>query len=463
MIRNRSSTTFCLAVVTGQTELFAADGNDASYSSTWTGWYTPGSHRASGAAIGKSKAYDTLKLNSLTFEVDDGTKIDVSLVGTQYEDMSLLEIVQSTGITASSRNNGQGLWNTGHIQLPITSKVNPNNHKMASTLRIVVGDGSNDGRDFCIFYFNDDNGRYDYHGYSAFGFGSETRYNPGYRTGICSIYGTPATAPVDCPNSAWVYNFEDERCVPKSSNYGLVCRDDGFDLKAHHDIYGGDFSVGSCNFAFAGATGLVTKTFLFADCTPNSYSDANGKNHNEFVAEPLHGMHATLQIFPSINIHCIHQAFTTMTFTLFFEYDSEVIDDLLEYESGNIQNIVSIYSSSSDYMVGSTVHFHIKSTERVDNFVLELVSCTVSSPGNPHSADLFNAAIHPFLKTTVNGNAYSSTLNMDSNIWIGDLFNVDYTGFKFVQEQDEFHHKVSCSLKVKSQSGALGTPPTSSG
>eukprot|EP00930_Biecheleria_cincta_P010005 TRINITY_DN11190_c0_g1_i1.p1 TRINITY_DN11190_c0_g1~~TRINITY_DN11190_c0_g1_i1.p1 ORF type:complete len:726 (+),score=119.88 TRINITY_DN11190_c0_g1_i1:127-2304(+) len=154
--------------------LFTSKGSASAYQNIWSGWYTKGNTVSSGD--GKRGEYDALKLSTIKFSDSSGKFAEYTLSG-NYMDKSLRDIVVGCGLTSSSKNDGKGKWKTGHCSIG-TLKSSSGLSNLNSVLRLGVGDGTHDTKDWCVFMLKKGNGAGDFHGLRhhmdhGFSFGSE--------------------------------------------------------------------------------------------------------------------------------------------------------------------------------------------------------------------------------------------------------------------------------------------------
>merc|ERR1712242_374562 len=104
--------------------------------------------------------------------------------------MTLLAIVQLC--MGSKRSNGDTLkWKQGHCTIG-TLLASSGISNVSPHLRIGVGDGQSDVKDWALFMLQNGNANRDFAGDKAYAFGSEGRANTGH-VGMVNIYGEEAT------------------------------------------------------------------------------------------------------------------------------------------------------------------------------------------------------------------------------------------------------------------------------
>jgi len=167
------------------TLLFEAKGNSGTYKNIWTGWYTAGAAVSSGA--GKRAAYDTLPLARIRFSDASGAFAEYQL-NAAYAGQTLQSIVSSC-MGSNRNNNNSAAWKAG--QCSNVGKLMSSNSVsgVSQTLRIGVGDGSNDQYDWALFMPLTGNGSADYVGNNIWNFGGEDETNNGYTSGNVMISG----------------------------------------------------------------------------------------------------------------------------------------------------------------------------------------------------------------------------------------------------------------------------------
>jgi len=108
---------------------------------------------------------------------------------------TLLSFINGLGFTGPvDGNNGSGPWLTGHANLPYTfvQVGSFSNYFSRGTVAVMIGDGSADGSDQAVFYFNPGNAGGDFDGNAAFYafFGGENSQGTGYLNGtVGTIWG----------------------------------------------------------------------------------------------------------------------------------------------------------------------------------------------------------------------------------------------------------------------------------
>ena len=165
-----------------KTTLFQASGSSSTYRNSWAGWYSAGYVVSSGS--GKRDGYNTLALRGLRFEDASGKYIEYKL-DSSYVGKSLLQIVQQCMGSARS-NTGSSTWKYGHCT--VGSVVSSTGISGAAKLRIGVGDGGSDGKDWALFMPLSGNGSGDFDGSNIWAFGSEAQTNTG-TSSVVTIYG----------------------------------------------------------------------------------------------------------------------------------------------------------------------------------------------------------------------------------------------------------------------------------
>jgi len=168
--------------------LFSADGNTKKYTNSWAGWYNRNS--------AQTKQYSDVKLDKLTFKCRQGHNnnnwITLSYhLNPKFKGKSLRSIVTGCGLNQNSKNNNSAKWKNGHCtnvgvaynQVGVSGQTAP--------LRIGVGDGSADGRDWALFMFYNGNGRGDFAGAKIWDFGGESQVNDSHmpKGSLCQISG----------------------------------------------------------------------------------------------------------------------------------------------------------------------------------------------------------------------------------------------------------------------------------
>jgi len=165
--------------------LFQAPGSSSTYDNDWPGWYSSSSSYTSSSGTGKRSAYNTKPISQLRFRDAGGSYVTYQL-SSAYAGRTLLSIVN--GCMGSSRSNdGSSTWDNGLCQNVGT--VVASSGRSYSSLRIGVGDTSNDAADWALFMVMSGNGAGDFAGNNVYCFGGEFEFNNGYSsTGY--IYGT---------------------------------------------------------------------------------------------------------------------------------------------------------------------------------------------------------------------------------------------------------------------------------
>ena len=138
------------------------------FSNTWPGWYEAGGTLPSGHGNGKRQAYDRLALTKLKFVVSkDGERHEASAtLPKKMAGKTMLQLLQSVGLTNVSRNDGSDAWNYGHGNLTWDDSAAGD---PASTVfvhkgfKLGVGDGSKyDPADYALFMFQSGNAHRDF-------------------------------------------------------------------------------------------------------------------------------------------------------------------------------------------------------------------------------------------------------------------------------------------------------------
>jgi len=169
------------------TLLFTSSGSSKSFSNRWSGWYNAGNHVNSGE--GKRSAYDTLPLRKIRIVDSDGNDLIWEL-DAQYKDKSMVSIIGSIlPNKEKSQNNGTSTWTNGHA--PYFGRLIQNLKNKAnvhSYLRIGVGDGTRDSRDWAVFMPMIGNCGRDFAGRSCYDLGGESKTSDSSVRTI-SLYG----------------------------------------------------------------------------------------------------------------------------------------------------------------------------------------------------------------------------------------------------------------------------------
>ena len=167
------------------TLLFTSSGNNRNFKNIWSGWYNSGGSVTSGD--GKRSAYDTLPLRKIRITDSDGNDIIWDLQQ-QYQGQTILSIVSNAlPSKEQSRNNGSATWTNGHANIG-TLIQNIRNKNNVSNLRIGVGDGSSDSKDWTLFMPVSGNGQGDMKGSYCYNLGGESKTSNA-NVGTISLYG----------------------------------------------------------------------------------------------------------------------------------------------------------------------------------------------------------------------------------------------------------------------------------
>ena len=145
--------------------------------------------RGSYGPQGRFKIASALPITDYSPITNDG-RTSFSYVLMPGSPRTLLNYITSFGISQSSQSDGGPTWNNAYATLNyVQSPVVGNNYFTRSNrVRIIDGDGSADGPDWCIFNFDVANGSGDYDGNSntySF-FGGENSASGGSGGGIAS-------------------------------------------------------------------------------------------------------------------------------------------------------------------------------------------------------------------------------------------------------------------------------------
>ena len=159
--------------------LFQASGSASTFQNAWGGWYSAGSTVSSGS--GKRAAYDQLPIYNLRLSDSSGRFVEYKL-NKGYAGRTLLSIVQ--GCMGSNRGNtGSSAWSAGLCSNVGTRTISSSGSfglfSLSSVLRIGVGDGTADGKDWALLMPLTGNGNGDFDGNNVWAFGGEYKTNSG--------------------------------------------------------------------------------------------------------------------------------------------------------------------------------------------------------------------------------------------------------------------------------------------
>ena len=154
--------------------------SSSAFTNQFLGWYTTG-HTGQISSCGKSNNYDSASANRFRFRFafTDGTTQTVEISLQNAAKRTMLQLVQESGLRLNSagaapKNLGTGKWKYQHMSIPWSQPVNTSRFT-GKSLRLGVGDGGADSRDFAVFMFLTGNGKADFAGQKILDIGGESR------------------------------------------------------------------------------------------------------------------------------------------------------------------------------------------------------------------------------------------------------------------------------------------------